>query len=145
MKIPHGGRASGKTAYAILESARTGYPILAWSAKRADELVSRAKEMGVKIPYPVFFTGERQRVTYPVIADDFERVFQDYVRREFGTTVSVGTVGSPIKLIAFDSEITASDEDILDFMRPRKEDFETRYMGRWDGTERRENVEKVND
>lgn len=131
MKILHGGRSSGKTAYAILESARTGYPILAWSAKRADELVSRAKEMGVKIPYPVFFTGERQRVTYPVIADDFDRVFQDYVRREFGTTVSVCTVGSPIKLISFDRKISASDEEILDFIRLRKEEFETRCMGKW--------------
>lgn len=131
MKILHGGRSSGKTAYAILESARTGYPILAWSAKRADELVCRAKQMGVKIPYPVFFTGERQRVTYPVIADDFDRVFEDYVQREFGSRVAVGTTGSPIQFIAFDSQITASDDEILNFMRPRKTEFETHCLGRW--------------
>lgn len=138
MKILHGGRASGKTAYAILESARTGYPILAWSAKRADELVRRAKQMGVKIPYPVFYTGESQRVTHPVIADDFDRVFEDYVRREFGTTVSVGTAKSPIKLIACDSEITASDEEIFTFMRHRSDEFETHLLGKWGVGEKEE-------
>ena len=131
MKILHGGRASGKTAYAILESARTGYPILVTSERSADELMRRAKEMGVDIPYPVYYTGTRQKVNKPLIVDNFDRVFEDYVQREFGTRVAVGTAGSPIRLMAYDREITASDDEIVDFMRHRSEKFETRYFGRW--------------
>lgn len=131
MKILHGGRASGKTAYAILESARTGYPILVTSERSANELMRRAKEMGVSIPYPVFYTGTSQKVNTPLIADNFDHIFEDYVQREFGTRVAVCTAGSPIRLIAFDSQITASDEELLDFMRLRKTEFETHYLGRW--------------
>jgi len=133
MKILHGGRASGKTAYAILESAITGYPILVTSERSADELMRRAKEMGVDIPYPVYYTGTRQKVNEPLIVDNFDRVFEEYVQREFGTRVAVGTAGSPIRLIAYDSKITASDDEIVDFMRLRSTLFETHYMGRWGG------------
>ena len=128
MKILHGGRASGKTAYAILESARTGYPILVTSERSAAEIMRRAKEMGVDIPYPVYYTGTRQKVNEPLIVDNFDRIFEDYVQREFGTRVDVCTAGSPITLLTY---LGKREEARDDLMLPRSDEFKTYLLGKW--------------
>lgn len=52
-KIIVDGRHTGKTTKAILESAKTGYPILAFDRRMANCIVSQADDMGVKIPTPL--------------------------------------------------------------------------------------------
>lgn len=52
-KIIVDGRCTGKTTKAILESAKTGYPILAFDRRMANYIVSQANHMGAKIPAPL--------------------------------------------------------------------------------------------
>lgn len=52
-KIIVDGRHTGKTTKAIIESAKTGYPILAFDRRMANYIVSQAEDMGTKIPTPL--------------------------------------------------------------------------------------------
>lgn len=52
-KIIVDGRCTGKTTKAILESAKTGYPILAFDRRMANYIVLQANHMGAKIPTPL--------------------------------------------------------------------------------------------
>lgn len=52
-KIIVGKRRSGKTTDAILESEKTGYPILVRDRRMADYISFQADELGAKIPIPV--------------------------------------------------------------------------------------------
>lgn len=47
------GRRSGKTTKAILESAKTGIPILVPHREMARHIQQQARDAGVDIPYPV--------------------------------------------------------------------------------------------
>lgn len=52
-KIIVGKRRSGKTTDAILESEKTGYPILVRDRRMADYISFQADELDAKIPIPV--------------------------------------------------------------------------------------------
>ena len=52
-KIIVDGRCTGKTTKAIIESAKTGYPILAFDRRMANYIVSQADDIGIKIPTPL--------------------------------------------------------------------------------------------
>ena len=55
MEIIVRGRRLGKTEELIKESAKTGYYIVAINHRLA-EITSRAKELGLKIPFPITFS-----------------------------------------------------------------------------------------
>lgn len=59
MKYIVGGRGCGKTHDIILESAKTGAPILCRDPKQRDMIRDRARSMGVNIPHPVCITEVR--------------------------------------------------------------------------------------
>ncbi len=52
-KIIVEGRRSGKTTKAIIESAKTGIPILAPHREMARHILRQAHDAGIDIPYPV--------------------------------------------------------------------------------------------
>ena len=52
-KIIVDGRCTGKKTKAIIESAKTGYPILAFDRRMANYIVSQADDIGIKIPTPL--------------------------------------------------------------------------------------------
>lgn len=53
MKLYVSGRGSGKTMWAMMESARTGVPILAFNKKNKQNIVKMALNFGIDIPEPV--------------------------------------------------------------------------------------------
>ena len=53
MRLYVNGRGSGKTMWAMMESARTGVPILAFRRKQKQDIVSMALDFGIDIPEPV--------------------------------------------------------------------------------------------
>ena len=53
MKLYVNGRGSGKTMWAMMESARTDVPILAFSRKHKQNIVRMALDFGIDIPEPV--------------------------------------------------------------------------------------------
>lgn len=53
MKLYVNGRGSGKTMWAMLESARTRVPILTFSRKNKQNIVKMALDFGIDIPEPV--------------------------------------------------------------------------------------------
>lgn len=53
MRLYVNGRGSGKTMWAMMESARTDVPILAFSRKHKQNIVRMALDFGIDIPEPV--------------------------------------------------------------------------------------------
>ena len=53
MRLYVNGRGSGKTMWAMMESARTDVPILALSRKHKQNIVRMALEFGIDIPEPI--------------------------------------------------------------------------------------------
>jgi hypothetical protein len=53
MKIKIGRRDSGKTVELIKQSAETGYYIICFSNTEANRVAKVARDMGLKIPYPL--------------------------------------------------------------------------------------------
>ena len=53
MKLYVNGRGSGKTMWAMMESARTDIPILAFSRQHKQNIVRMALDFGIDIPEPV--------------------------------------------------------------------------------------------
>ena len=53
MRLYVNGRGSGKTMWAMMESARTGVPILAFSRQHKQNIVRMALDFGIDIPEPV--------------------------------------------------------------------------------------------
>ena len=53
MRLYVNGRGSGKTMWAMMESARTGVPILAFSRQRKQIIRKMALDFGIEIPEPV--------------------------------------------------------------------------------------------
>ena len=53
MKLYVNGRGSGKTMWAMMESARTDVPILVLSRKHKQNIVKMALDFGIDIPEPV--------------------------------------------------------------------------------------------
>ena len=53
MRLYVNGRGSGKTMWAMMESARTDVPILALSRKHKQDIVRMALDFGIDIPEPV--------------------------------------------------------------------------------------------
>ena len=57
MRLYVNGRGSGKTMWAMMESARTDVPILALSRKHKQNIVRMALDFGIDIPEPVTIEG----------------------------------------------------------------------------------------
>lgn len=79
MKLYVNGRGSGKTMWAMLESARTRVPILAFSREHKQNIVKMASDFGIDIPESV--TIEDLNVTgkskvKEVIVDEAQELLQ---------------------------------------------------------------------
>ena len=53
MRLYVNGRGSGKTMWAMMESARTGVPILALNRQYKQRVIKMALDFGIDIPEPV--------------------------------------------------------------------------------------------
>lgn len=79
MRLYVNGRGSGKTMWAMLESARTGVPILVLSKKQKQDIVRMALDFGIDIPEPVTIedlnVSGRDKVE-EVIVDEAQELLQ---------------------------------------------------------------------
>lgn len=87
MKVIARGRGQGKTTELVLESARTGRYILVYNRGLIKNLLDRAEQLGVSIPYPVTVEEIRQGKFYGsslrrdgIIVDDAEIVLERLLR-----------------------------------------------------------------
>ena len=110
MNILAGGRAVGKTTKLIQHSAQTGLPILVKSKQYADRLKDHAKSLGLVLPEPVVWDKGQQHIKKPVMIDNLEQFVQMAVSERLGTTVSLATIGSPIKHLDHKLPIPESDQ-----------------------------------
>lgn len=79
MKLYVNGRGSGKTMWAMLESARTRVPILAFSREHKQNIVKMVLDFGIDIPEPVTIedlnaTGKSK--VKEVIVDEAQELLQ---------------------------------------------------------------------
>lgn len=79
MRLYVKGRGSGKTMWAVMESARTNVPILVFSKQHKQNIVKMALEFGIEIPEPVTREqlNERGKVkVQEVIIDEAQELLQ---------------------------------------------------------------------
>lgn len=88
MKIYKGGRHSGKTTWAIMESARLNASIVVLSNAKKILVMERAKEMEIEIPEPIVFSawnrdkGKGSLQSQGIIIDGVQEIFQAVFDRE---------------------------------------------------------------
>lgn len=88
MRIFKGGRRSGKTTWAIVESARLNASILVISNGRKKLVMERAEGMGIEIPEPIVLgawnrdKGKASPQRQGIIIDEAQEVLQTMFDRE---------------------------------------------------------------
>lgn len=79
MKLYVGGRGSGKTMWAMMESARTGVPIFALNRQYKQNVIKMALNFGIDIPEPVTIEELNEfgkDETEEVIVDEAQELLQ---------------------------------------------------------------------
>ena len=79
MKLYINGRGSGKTMWAMMESARTGVPVLAFSGQHKKNITKMALDFGIEIPEPVTIEELNEfgkDKTEEVIVDEAQELLQ---------------------------------------------------------------------
>lgn len=98
MYIIHGGRASGKTTWLIMQSAMSDIPIMVTNPAMIIILKERAKHMGLKIPEPILWKKQREYCgdeVQEVIIDDVEYFIERVLMENNFRCVGM-TCGEPI-------------------------------------------------
>lgn len=79
MRLYVNGRGSGKTMWAMLESARTGVPILALNRQYKQNVIKMALDFGIDIPEPVTIENlnvDGKSKVKEVIVDEAQELLQ---------------------------------------------------------------------
>lgn len=79
MKLYINGRGSGKTMWAMMESARTGVPVLAFNGQHKKNITKMALDFGIEIPEPVTIEELNEfgkDKTEEVIVDEAQELLQ---------------------------------------------------------------------
>lgn len=91
MLVFKGGRKSGKTTWAIAESARTKIPILVYSDSGKKVILASAERMGVTIPDPITIDDllVRRVSSRKVIVEEGQKVLERLLGTEIhGLTIT---------------------------------------------------------
>lgn len=128
MYFIHGGRASGKTALLLKQSADTGIPILTTNYWRLRWYEEYAKELGFKIPKPVLWKNKQLglKPDSKVLIDNGEEILNHILRFNSGVTCEAMVIDSPVMHItncfldnpeAFPSEVMGGKYEIMDIKK----------------------------
>ena len=99
MYFIHGGRATGKTTWLLMQSAMSGIPIMTTNYCRIRLYKDYAKQLGLKIPEPILW---KKRQEYDgldmnqVYIDDVEYFLNHVLVNTCGAMCVGATIGEPI-------------------------------------------------
>ena len=136
----HGGRATGKTTILLKQSAATGIPIMTAIYERISMYKDMARDMGIKIPQPIFWSYGRRLLSegrYPladgrVLIDDVEIFLDRVLIQSAGVRVEGATIFGELYELGRGTHDTFTDEALLADPVMRLEEIKRFVYGEWE-------------